>query len=890
MRAPIFSRLKLPELHVRRERPLTGGWVAAISIVLVTSLIWVPMVTCPIGWLPPPHEADSLLGPLLGAQAAIAALTLAVTLFVMQGVSNRPETDDRVHREYIRRSWVQPIFWSSIVAVGTTGLALLAEELGRGAPVVGSAPGLRNLPLVAATAFGFNLLLAGTLFEQAIHLARPSQWNALQHDITARDAREATQVFLERYRRVATTPPERIDLADMFPDPAEGTADEAIRALLDGARRGMDERRLADVRRVLTSIEELVEDAMDELERGGIAWGPPGPEPQWPPVRELGRNLYAFREDVIRRGDREYAFEMLRFDYRLLSKGVRRRCGELFTAALSGYRWNYEIATRVGNTELREVLRDRTWLVADQTLFAVSPEEAFPYARHLVRHQEQLLSDAMHADRRGDYEELARGFDRFLEMIRLGWRVEDWPRQEAPRLYEQLEQRYRIALMGLGGRAVVLASAGNIADAVPYLEVARSAFVHPQQLADDVSQALVDEEYQGFSLWLDWDTKRDGDFGRQSVDRQRYPLTYFSVRLLELATSQMPTLDLHGSAEQVLNWFTVNSEGLERHVRADPDTSMEQRREVAMGALRDAVRRDDVAEDERIIQRELSAERIAAFKAGVYASAFMPNTIERIFARADAFLYLSSGHEDAPLRGTREFIPKGPLAVSPERARIYYAPLHAERWGRMFADGVLQDLCTALDDAPVMTASLGSSQELLRAIDGALESLNPQGQIILLLAGDWFDVLSELARQASDGYQHPRQIPEADRCGETGRYLGHPIIRGPHDGDRRLYVVEPGTWGCFVRAQVEGGQDLLVEVDAISLERAREHLGAHPDSFSGEPDEASKLRKWQTFVEVGVAARTEFRVADASRARRIVHTRPAQSQGDEPPPAEGDGS
>ena len=60
------------------------------------------------------------------------------------------------------------------------------------------------------------------------------------------------------------------------------------------------------------------------------------------------------------------------------------------------------------------MFRDRSWLVADLTLAALSAEEAFPYARHLVSHHEQLLSDAMRADRRADYEEFIRGFDNFL--------------------------------------------------------------------------------------------------------------------------------------------------------------------------------------------------------------------------------------------------------------------------------------------------------------------------------------------------------------------------------------------------------------------------------------------------------------------------------------------
>ena len=213
---------------------------------------------------------------------------------------------------------------------------------------------------------------------------------------------------------------------------------------------------------------------------------------------------------------------------------------------------------------------------------------------------------------------------------------------------------------------------------------------------------------------------------------------------------------------------------------------------------------------------------------------------------------------------------KGSLAEAPEHARISYGQLGGDSWGRMLANRVLQDLCTALDDAPAMAAPLGSAQELLRAIDGALESLSPRGEVIVLLAGDWHEVIVDLRLRPPDGYLPEWQVPEADRCGETGRYLGHPIVRGPHDGDRRLYVVEPGTWGCFVRAQVEGDQDLLVEVDSILPERARELLRAKPDYFPDEPDEASKLRKLQASVRVGAAARTGFRVADASRARRVI--------------------
>ena len=872
MRVPINALLELARLVTRRVRVPARVRPTALLLGLVAALVYVLLETSPIKWLPEPDVARSLLGALLAAQAAIAALTLAVTLFVMQGVSARRDIDDRMYQEYVRRSWVKPIFWGSVVAVGVTGLALLAEELGTGAPLVGSSPGLRNLTLLAALAFLVNLGLPVLLFEQAIRLAQPDRWRLLRRELNERAVRAAVQAFLDRYRRVIRQrETEEPDFADMFPGSEEGPADEAIRALLDDARRSMDERRQADFKTALDSIKGLVTYAMDEIEREGIGWGIPGSQPQWPPLRELGRNLYSFREDVIRRGNRDYASDLLSLDYWLRGRAVDHRCGEFFTVAVGGDRWNCEIAARVGNPELSEMFRDRSWLVADLTLAALSAEEAFPYARHLVSHHEQLLSDAMRADRRADYEELARGFDRFLSMTRLGWKAEAWPPSESTKLYEQLEQQYRIALMGLGGRAAILTSSGRIADAVPYLEAARGKYDRPQQLADDLAQALIDEEHRGFSLWSDWEMEGADNFEARTIEPERYPLTCFGILLLDLATSRMPALGLHGSAKRALEWFTANSGDLEAHVRADADTSMERRREVAVGALREAVQRDDIAEDDDIIRRKLSAERIAAFTADVYASAFTADVIEPLFARTGAFLYLPADADGAPgPRGARKLIGRGFLAQEREHARIGYASLDGGSWGESLADDLVQRLCEALDEVSPIRVSLDSSQELLRSIDAALERLSPRGEIIVLLAGDWLDVIGEFEDDAPSGYQPWWQLTPAAQRGATGRYLGHPIIRGPHDGDRRLYVVEPGTWGCFVRAQVEGDQDLLVEVDAISLDRARELLSANPNSFSQEPDEESKLRKWQTFVEVGVAARTEFRVVDPSRARRVI--------------------
>ena len=358
------------------------------------------------------------------------------------------------------------------MAVGITGVLLLGEGFISGDGATASVkPELTNFVLASGIAFGLNLVLAFVLFERALLHSRPEWWMGLRRDVNKTDVREAIQAYLRRARRASDAhAADEPDFTVLFPDRGEGSADEATRALLDDARRAMSERRHEELRRSLDSVWELVKYAMDEIKRTGIQWGAPGAQPEWPPLRELGRNLYSFREDVIREGDREYIFELLRFDYRLAREGMRERCGELFTVGLDGYRWNYQITNRLGGDEFRETFRDRFSLNAGAFFLNTDPEGAFPYASEMIRHQERLLSDAMHSGQPTDYEQLDRGFRAVRRAIRLGWRIEEWPSSKPLELFEELEQEYRIALMGLAGRALFLAKSNRLADVNPFFE------------------------------------------------------------------------------------------------------------------------------------------------------------------------------------------------------------------------------------------------------------------------------------------------------------------------------------------------------------------------------------------------------------------------------------
>ena len=285
------------------------------------------------------------------------------------------------------------------------------------------------------------------------------------------------------------------------------------------------------------------------------------------------------------------------------------------------------------------------------------------------------------------------------------------------------------------------------------------------------------------------------------------------------------------------------------------------------------MQQDEVAADEEIIGRELSEERIADFTADVYAAAFSSNAVERLFARAGAFEYLASAADPGPEeRGASQYVSKGFLATEPENARTHYGQLPGDEWGESHADNVVAMLREALGEAPDIEAPLNSGEDLLSAIDAAVDSLEPDGSLVLFLSGDWDRVTFDLAMDLPDGYESRlgRQPVHTLEQGVEARYHGHPIIWDRADGERRLYVVEPGTWGCFVRQQAEGDTDLLVEVEPIPEERAREMLSENPNHLPDIDDDDVKLRKLQTFVRVGVAARTGFRITNPDRARRVV--------------------
>lgn len=854
--------------------------LALVWIAFPMALLVVPFGTQALSWLPKASEAHILQGPILGAQAAIAALTLAVTLFVMQGVSTRRDSDERVYAEYLRRSWVRQVFWGSIGAVAVTSVALVVERtIGDTGEIAEMVPGLPNLLLVAAGAFFANLLLAGTLFERAIRLTQPQAWRELRQGVNKRDVLQAIRVFLRRLERaVQSQSTDEPDFTLLFPATGEGSADQAIQSLLDDARRAMRERRLEVFTLSLASIKELVTYAMDEITKTGIAWGSPRAQPEWPPLRELQRHLYSFREEVIREGARDYVFELMKLDYWFISNGVKQSCGELFNIGVSSYRSNFKITTRLGGGAFHETFRDHFNVNLVGLTFGLQSESLEQFMEEAIRYQENMLSDAMHANRPDDFQRLHEGFDSsFMDVLHSPVIGGSWS-PEAAALSNRLAQQYRVALMGLAGRASILAETGRIMEPGPYLDVARGIFNDLGQLGNDVSAALMNMHSSGFSQWDDWELE-DTPLGRGGmVSPQRYSQTFFAIRIMELTEGSTSPINLNGYAQDALDWFDANSAQLAHLVKENPSLTVERRRQFAAEVLRQAVLNDEIEEQNRIIRRGISDEIVNDFASEVREKARSTNYIERSFQQAGMFAELTDGGEDvSDERGCYNLLMKAHFADGSVGDRISFAPYEGRQYGSAMSKDVSHVLCEALEGATPMAAPMDSQWEMLQAIQRAADDLNPKGTLVVVLAGDWGELGQTLHVAVAEGFEQYWHLSENDPAVVVGRYLGHLIFRGPAEGEPRLYVVEPNTWGRFVRVPFADGHPLRIEVTDISPEQALEMLGKNTSLFEDLPDDDSKVRKLQTYVEVAIRVRHKFTAEDQSRARKIIRGRPPKT-------------
>ena len=344
---------------------------------------------------------------------------------------------------------------------------------------------------------------------------------------------------------------------------------------------------------------------------------------------------------------------------------------------------------------------------------------------------------------------------------------------------------------------------------------------------------------------------------------------------MELVGDGPLALNLHGNARYILDWFGANSERLERFVPDTPSVGARRKRALAADVLEEAVLRDEVEADREIARRPISSDRVGVFRSDVIEGAIRAGSVERVFEQAGTFFHLEPGADAMPEERFSRQLERKVLFIDPADGGLtYYEPVGGEGWGRGLSRDAVLLLCEEMEGATRMTASLDNMSAVFRAIDAAIEDLGFPDKIGVVLAGDSEDVQGNMRGMEADEYEPYWLRGNADPSVDVGHYHGYPILRGPTNGECRMYVVDLGTWGNFIRAPFEDGREIRVDVEPISYERARELLEANPGLFADQPDDETKLRRIQTCVDVAVGIRHGFRIFDPTRARRIVDGQP----------------
>ncbi|MYD65698.1 MAG: hypothetical protein F4X26_06950 [Chloroflexi bacterium] len=579
----------------RALRPILDRWLVRGAVILI--LLTYPLLALGVlfdreyTWLPATGDAQQLLGVLLAAQAAVTALTLAVSQFSLQGVANRQNVDSRTYDEYVARSGVRWVFLASILGVAVTGGTLISETVGYSeVAFLSSAPSPRNLLWLTIWSSAQNLAMPLLLFEGSLGRSRPDELRKLRRYVDERDVRRAIRAFLTH---------EEVD--GPVPNSEEAQANATIEALLRDAAIAMTEWRHSDFEWALSSVEALVECAIDELENGDFDW--PSSDARaslWPPLARW--DMSRLREEVITSGRSWYQGELASLDPRLAALGIRRRSNDLVGTALRGSETSYVIASRVGNAEFRAIFRETHWVYLRDAFPAESREE-LPYLRGLARHYASLLFRSMHGGHLEDFREFHRGFAGMISNVRARERMHGRRRNArsdeggGASWVDSAVVDGRVVLMEVGGIGLLIDQPLGLSDSQAYLDVARSDYRGLELLANDVLRSVQLHESDRY-FWTDRLDSAPAVHWTESIPVNPAPL-FVTLRILELASDPMPPLDFHGQSRLVLNWFNQHAARVQPYLKPENEIGIERRHELVLEALEKAVLADDDASDAR---------------------------------------------------------------------------------------------------------------------------------------------------------------------------------------------------------------------------------------------------------------------------------------------------
>lgn len=810
--------------------------VAAMAIGICLSIHASP-------WLALPEDPARVIAPLAQVQGAIAAISLAVMVLIVEAVQRREDIVDATYEVFIREALVRPVIASVLISTLGTAVAFILVRMP-------SYEDERNLALFAMISVATTISAILIFTFRALAILRPSQYREFKRKAYL----EQVNLGLIAYTRgsikdVASEPGQIIQPL------GEADADQAVEQLLRDITQAMGSQRIADVQIDMQLLRRIVCQATTTLDASGHTWTSPSGSFRWvvPVFGILRHNIPSLWRIAYETKNREYVKQVHGLLEDLEDLFSTYKNGEIFHLWMSCITASYQPA--MGWREEMADSAGRAWRSVIMIIYSQLPmqsgafisDEQVSQIRLIAQYFHNCASQAVESDDpkmfrrlivefREAHEALQpRGFVYSGELPQVDWNI------------DKLLQYIRLTLSTLAGGAIALQNKGQIADSRPFVDCVAEVFGAYGRASDCLAAIERSPAILSDDPWATWDPES----GDESLIRQwrpfmpdRYPVLYFITTAL-IYNSRKPRLKTLGAVDSYGLSIASQYWGSICDVAQIPEKD----RQVAWIQLEQEIGRlndlDRQAAIRKIAESPLDEDRVSQMRSDIL------EIFHGLLGQADNTIFGALASDDR-IDYVQEQLPELPKPLTLLRCSIDKRLLmDVEVGGAIFGRNLsaeLQEMLMKLITEPLpmniesTMNDIDGPETLMVAVGNALAEIQPESTLFLLRGAkamnSWIPVLNMIHLGALDSRTHElaaKRIRNAWRSGHNFHLTESDVPT--------LSVINLTRVGILRRADIDG-VPVKIKIKEIDATRAAE------------------LRHFPR-LELEVTARIEFVLEDA---------------------------
>ena len=534
-------------LRRARERVLGAKMLrsAVLPFILVGAGIALAACLPSTNWLR--SDAAEFVGPLAQAQGAIAAISLAVMVLIVEAVQRREDIVDATYDVFLRKAHVRCVISSVLVWTLGTVIAFVLSQ-------ISSFEEQDNLAIFATASIAITVLAILHFTQRALDVLRPGRYREFKRVAYLDRVNLGLTIYMRELKKGVDDEQNQIVRSI-----DEVDADQAMERLLHDIVQAMGDQRTVDVQANMHILKRIIQCATKILDTSGYAWTSSNEAFRGgvPVFGILRYNMSLLWRTAYESKNHEYVNQVhsLLGDLEILFDIHKN--GELFhlwmSCVVSSYQpttgWREEVADSAGRAWHSVIMIIYSRLPIRSGVF-ISDEQA-SQIRFIAQYFHNCASQTVESDDPKIFRRLIAEFREAYEVLQPRGFVYSGELPPVDLNIDKLLQYIRLTLSTLAGGAIALQNKGQIADSRPFVDCVAEVFGAYGGASDclatiERSPAIVSDD-----PWEKWDPESDDE----SLIRQwrpfmpdRYPVLYFITTAL-IHSSRKPRLKTLGTVD-----------------------------------------------------------------------------------------------------------------------------------------------------------------------------------------------------------------------------------------------------------------------------------------------------------------------------------------------------